>query len=450
MANFGINELVVRINEIFEEPGMTVTKSEVLQPSTDWVTKMVYGFLKEFGYSEFMNQSEFSCVDFHAGSLSNNIQDTLHLDILVVATRKFFQRIQYNEITFGIMDVVEPEPKRIRRFFCVFVNFWLFCNNQFETLKQRQDEVMDKAKQGKNLVKELNQNLKEVEELQQKRQTTEIQKMKVLDDIQIADAELGDYLKSNHILQENQKANKAEFVELKEMEEELKTNIEKFEKEKKRLEMLVKSDEVKQELETQLTSLKEESDGKMLKVHEWKIKIQEYKTRLVHFQRYHKELHVVTEKNDQIQKARQDIEQLDVEKEEKGQSLLNLDEELVIVHQQLVDVKKEVATRANTWNKKKSCLEAEISDYENEIRKIRQGMSEEEIAASDLESTITDAKQTNERIKGETESEITLIRDNFGKLMNSYKTFNAKMDIELRKVALAFSKLETGKSVLNN
>ena len=112
MANFGINELVLRINEIFEDdPGMTVTKSEVLQPSTDWVQKMVYGFLKEFGYSEFMNQSSFSCVDLHAGNLSSNIQDTLHLDILVVATRKFFQRIQYTEVTFGIMDVVEPEPK---------------------------------------------------------------------------------------------------------------------------------------------------------------------------------------------------------------------------------------------------------------------------------------------------------------------------------------------------
>ena len=38
---------------------------------------------------------------------------------------------------------------------------------------------MEKAKKGKSLVKELNQNLKEIEELQQKRQTTEIQKLKV-------------------------------------------------------------------------------------------------------------------------------------------------------------------------------------------------------------------------------------------------------------------------------
>ena len=98
--------------------------------------------------------------------------------------------------------------------------------------------------------------------------------------------------------------NPSTFFQLQ-MEDELKANIEKFEKEKKRLEMLVKSDEVKQELETQLASLKEESDAKMLKVHEWKIKIQEYKTRLVHFQRYHKELQVLTEKNEQIQKARQ-------------------------------------------------------------------------------------------------------------------------------------------------
>ena len=92
-------------------------------------------------------------------------------------------------------------------------------------------------------------------------------------------------------------------------------------------------------------------------------------------------------------------------------------------------------------------LQAEIKDYENEFQKIRQGMSEEEIAASDLESNITDAKLRNEKIKQETESETKLIEENFGKLMTSYKKFNAKMETELRNVAIAFSKLDTGKSV---
>ena len=69
--------------------------------------------------------------------------------------------------------------------------------------------------------------------------------------------------------------------------------------------MLVKSDEVKHELETKLSNLKEESDAKMLKVHECKVKIQEFKTRLAHFQRYLKELQSLTEKHGRIQLASQ-------------------------------------------------------------------------------------------------------------------------------------------------
>ena len=82
-------------------------------------------------------------------------------------------------------------------------------------------------------------------------------------------------------------------------------NNEKSEKEKKRLQMLVKSDEMKQELETKLTGLGEESDSKQLKAHECKVKIQELKTRLVHFQRHSRELQTLAEKHEHIKKARE-------------------------------------------------------------------------------------------------------------------------------------------------
>ena len=77
------------------------------------------------------------------------------------------------------------------------------------------------------------------------------------------------------------------------------------EKEKKRLEMLVKSDEMKQELEKEISKLKEEKDSKMLNVHEIKVKIQDYKNRLIYFQKNLKELLVVEEKHKLIQKIQQ-------------------------------------------------------------------------------------------------------------------------------------------------
>ena len=52
-----------------------------------------------------------------------------------------------------------------------------------------------------------------------------------------------------------------------------------------------------------------------------------------------------------------EIEQLEAVKEEKGQALSIVDDELGLVQQQLDDLKKELASQANSWNRKKSCLE---------------------------------------------------------------------------------------------
>ena len=118
--NFSINDLVTRINEIFEEdPGMNVTKADIQKPTSDFVQRFVFNFLREFGFSENMLQSQ-TCVDLHAGNLSNDIADTLNLDILVVASRKFFQRINFRDANFGIFDLVEPDPK--------VISLWTYLN----------------------------------------------------------------------------------------------------------------------------------------------------------------------------------------------------------------------------------------------------------------------------------------------------------------------------------
>ena len=77
----------------------------------------------------------------------------------------------------------------------------------------------------------------------------------------------------------------------------MNSKIQDLEKDKERLERLVKSDEMKQGLETQLSNLREESDGKMLKVHEIRVKVQESKTRLADFQRFLKQLQSNAEKH---------------------------------------------------------------------------------------------------------------------------------------------------------
>jgi len=441
MAKFSNDDLISRINEIFEDDHETnATKADLLNPSPEFVQRLVYRFLMEFGYSEFMAQQH-SCLDLHFGTSSNEIMETRNLDILVILTRDFFKRILSHSDTFGIMDIVQPDVKRVKKFLSIFVNFWLFCNSNYEMATQRQEEVMAKAKQAKSQAKEKNHNLKEIEDLRQRRETYDIQKKKLNEECILADKELEEQLLLQQLLEQNRKAIKNEVQEQTKIKEELEQNVKDYEKEKKRLEMLVQSDELKQELEKEISRLKEEKEIKMLNVHEIKVKITDYKNRLLYFQKNLKELLVVEEKHKHIQKTQQDIEMQKEKKEEKSQRLQCLDEELAADELKLNELQKELASKENNWKKKKSCLEAEVSDYENEITKIRQGMSEEEIAASDLNSKIEEATKRIQSIKCEIARLREYVREEYHKLTKLYDKFLEKLEYETKNVSDAFKKL---------
>ena len=73
-------------------------------------------------------------------------------------------------------------------------------------------------------------------------------------------------------------------------------------------------------------------------------------------------------------------------------------------------------------------------------------MSEEEIAASDLESKIAEVNRQNDEIKRLKEKEAAMTRDAFNELRSSYLIFDRRMGEELRKLALAWETIENGKN----
>ena len=73
-------------------------------------------------------------------------------------------------------------------------------------------------------------------------------------------------------------------------------------------------------------------------------------------------------------------------------------------------------------------------------------MSEEEIAASDLESKIAEVNRQNDEIKRLKEKEAAMTRDAFNELRSSYLIFDRRMDEELRKLALVWETIENGKN----
>ena len=68
-------------------------------------------------------------------------------------------------------------------------------------------------------------------------------------------------------------------------------------------------------------------------------------------------------------------------------------------------------------------------------------MSEEEIAASDLNSKIEEATKRIQSIKSEIECLKEYVREEYHKLKKAYNTFLEKLEYETKKVSDAFKKL---------
>ena len=118
-AALRVNDLVARINEIIgEDINLAISRAELQNPTPKIVEALIYQFLMEFQHSDFMNQGH-PIIEMKMGDLlTNDIKETLHLDILVVAARKFFERIEFRDYSFGIMDIVNPQPKVSQLNYC--------------------------------------------------------------------------------------------------------------------------------------------------------------------------------------------------------------------------------------------------------------------------------------------------------------------------------------------
>merc|ERR1712223_61830 len=287
----------------------------------------------------------------------------------------------------------------------------------------------DKETQEKNCIneaqtieKQKNDHLREIEGLRLKRQTTEIEKDRVLEEFNYNEHQLKSLAGQSNQLAKKGVEVKEELAKMKEMEKNLNSDIENFIKEKHRLEMLVKSDETRNELEVELENLKELSNEKMVQAHEVKMKIQEQKEQLLNFQKFLQQAKDMTEKSNMNKVILNDTRKKEIEAEDKYNVVLGLNEELEDVRKQFEGLNRDCANANTGWMKKKGCLDVEIRDYEDQIQKIRQGMSEEDIAANDLTASIAKAKKKNAQLRHEMEIEVQQVRDEFQKLILSYQS----------------------------
>lgn len=91
---FSVNELIERLHEIFGDEFGQVTKRDIQEPTPDFVNRVVFNFLQEFGVSEQMLAPNHACLDLHS-NLSSDITDTLPLLYILMDRASLSSQLLY-------------------------------------------------------------------------------------------------------------------------------------------------------------------------------------------------------------------------------------------------------------------------------------------------------------------------------------------------------------------
>ena len=131
--------LVIHVNHIidFQE----VSLRDLQSPSAIFVQKVYFHVLCDLGVTDTIvsTQAEFNVLD-DIGEHVDIYKTMLPILSLKAAIVNILSQIT-GGTTFGISDLLDPHPKRTRKFLSALQNFWTFCSSTYSSVEAAQEEV---------------------------------------------------------------------------------------------------------------------------------------------------------------------------------------------------------------------------------------------------------------------------------------------------------------------
>jgi len=428
-----LNEIVPVIDSL----GRKIAKADLLNPTSNFVQEIMYKLLIEIGMSEAMLEAPNMMAS--ASSIPPNIQEAL---VLNVVCQKFFRRIKFHQLQFGLSDLTKPEGPRLCKFLWNISNFWLFVNANYEKVEAVKQRVEDKAKQARNIRSEIEEKANKRDQLRIEAETMKMRNDQLEKDIEATKAGMAQAQADCVQLQEASKDIKARNRAATDEKDALKTKVEKLEKEKKRLDTLVSMDQTKHSMEKEVKHLKDEHEKKELDIQRIKRDLQDLNNQMEELKARQGDMKELSDLKECIRTSETTVQQLQLEKQETLATKNSLNEELQAVMNEVRSTETAMAREAQDWAQRKASLECEIKDYARELESVRKGKTDAEIVAADLEQEIAKFKSQLESLEREakenSERNATMIRT----LMEQYRKFEAEVKETMEsKLKPAFKKL---------
>ena len=388
---FTDEDLVQYMNNVFStDKPIDINIDKIRRPSSDFAKNIYLAVLTESGYDlngDMLNLDP-NLTSLHTHSIVNEHFPAV---LIMTAARKFFNTLAEatgdatdTAFVFGLNDLLAPEPRRLKFFLSHFINYWLFCNNNYEEFESTVQQVEKKARQRGQLENIINDYKKKNADLNKSKATSAMKKDKMVKKIEQGQEFIGQLTNNINEMNEHGKMTKQELLEAQELEHERKENEGFLTKTALRLKSMAKADETKQELNAKLERLEQDEEAKIIQVQECKSR----RDRLAEQEMSWKEvLHNLNDLSGVMENVKSALiaQKSSIADGEAAHEHLETIENKCIEIQRIIDtLKGEVTASKAKWDKRKAMKEDDFKEYSDKLDSIQQQMTEDDMVSNEL------------------------------------------------------------------
>ena len=299
---------------------------------------------------------------------------------------KILHNFILNLYSFGLNDIIQPEPKRLRYFLSHFINFWLFCNAHYNQFSEVNDEVMVKA----NHVSQLEENIKKFqkhnEELKMSKASSAMKSQKLKDKIAQDKQKVTKLSEDVNAFAHQTQLVKEELHSAKQKEAELLKQNDELEKTELRLKTMSKADETKQELEDKLNSLKHEDSEKMIQIQNYRLKEKDFDSEESLWKEILSNCKILLNISGSVKTNLDDRKNLMIQCETSHENLESIEKQLVDVQKIIHLLKNDIALAKTKWDKNKTLRETDLLEYNAQLKSLSLATTEDDIMTGELDT----------------------------------------------------------------
>jgi len=416
----------------------SITLQDLKQPTAPMVQKLYFNFLQEFGFSESLLMIPFEvlenleCPDIY--------KDMIPIMSLQAACVHLLGKLM-GDSGFGIMDLLNPTPRRTQRFLSVMQNFWLFCNSQWTNVEQIQGEVDKLVGARMDCEAKIEEYKNKINQCKSKAVEEKAEEESLHEEINQLKEELKQMFPKQKEFNEKRSNLKTELENLEVEKDKMLEQLRKLEAERDNLQGVFEGAAVLQRLDDELQEVRDELGLKE------KRKL-EFRNHLELLERWKEEYSAVLELVQQIAHEQQKTRDLvgKIREQQTQMESVKLErEEADSVMKELENQLKEKTAMLNKlrgqWARRKQGKEEEIKSVHADLEEAKMQLGEEQMAVVDLTNKIKEVNLAVEEERHEMVKEAARVRANYSALLEAMEKFNKKLTEDFAKIGIANDKL---------